>query len=517
MPATDHASVRRVLACAALLPGWALLLAGAPAAAQNVWGITPTLSTELTWTNNVDLLPRDQRQGDLILTVTPGFRVDHQTPRTQVQGYVSAPILLYARTGDDNNEVQPQVNLLGRAEVMENFFFVEATASVQQSYYNPFGPTPPGLVNATDNRLTTSTYRVSPYIEGFLTNTIRYRLQNDNVWSNLGNSPIGDDRVYTNRLFGSIDRDPTPYGWGIDVDRTEYWFEDRTRTQLLELARARAIYQPDPVWRFFVSGGYERNRFTLSEYGGSIYGLGFQWRPTERTRVDALWEHRFFGESYLFEFDHRTRLASFTLGASRNISSYPQELANLPTGTFVPGVLNEILRSRIPDPTERARYIADFMNQRGLPVVLSDPLALYTQQIYLKESASGTMGLLGTRNTVFFNVFWLKTTPISGSGDALPPDLAALENNTQTGAGVNWTYQLTPSATLSSGAIFTRTKANAPLEGLTDQWTLRSVLTRPISPKTNAYAGIRYQNYNSDLDDDYNELSVFIGVSHSFR
>jgi uncharacterized protein (PEP-CTERM system associated) len=517
MPGTERATFGHSAARVAMPAALALLVATAPSHAQSVWGITPTLSADLTWTSNVDLLPKDQRQGDFVLTVSPGLRFDHQTPRTQLQGSVSVPILYYARTGEENNEVQPQVNLLGRAELAENLFFVEAAASVQQTYLNPFGPTPPGLVNATDNRLTTATYRVSPYVEGYFTETIRYRLQNDNIWSNLGNSPIGNDRVYTNRMFGGVERDPTPLGWGVDIDRTEYWFEDRSRTQLLELARLRSVYQPDPVWRFVVSGGYERNRFTLSEYDGAIYGVGMQWRPSDRTRLDAFWEHRFFGDSYLFNLDHRARMTAFNLSASRNITSYPQELASLPSGTFVPGVLNEILRSRIPDPVERAQYIVQFMDQRGLPLVLSNPISLYAQQIYLKEQASGTVGLLGVRNTVFFNAFWLKTTPIAGSGDDLPPDLAALENNTQTGAGVTWSYRLTPTATLTSGANYVRTKANAPLEGLTDQWTLRSVINRPISPRTTAYAGVRYQHYVSDLDDDYDEVAVFVGLSHSFR
>jgi uncharacterized protein (PEP-CTERM system associated) len=515
--ATEAANVRSDRARAALLPALALLLIAAPAKAQNAWGITPTLSADLTWTNNVDLLPKDERKGDLVLTVTPGLRVDYKAPRAELQGYVSVPILLYARTGAENNEVQPQVNLLGRTEVVEDFFFVEAAASVQQTYYNPFGPTPPGLVNATDNRLTTSTYRVSPYIQGAPTSYIRYRLQNDNIWSNLGNSPIADNSVYVNHLFGSIDRDPTPLGWGVDIDRSEYWFQDRNRTQLLELVRLRGIYQPDPVWRFFVTGGYEHNRFTLTDYSGAIYGAGLQWRPDERTRLDAAWEQRFFGASYLFSFDHRAPLSAVNFSASRNITSYPQELASLPAGTFVPGVLNEILQSRISDPAERARYIAQFMDQRGLPIFLTDPIALYTEQIYLKESVSGTVGLLGARNSVFLNAFWLKTTPISGSGQDLPPDLGALENNTQAGVGVSWSYALTPTASLTTGANYLRTRANAPLEGLTNQWTARSVLTRTISPRTTAYAGVRYQHYVSDIDDDYDEAAVFIGISHSFR
>ena len=47
-----------------------------------------------------------------------------------------------------------------------------------------------------------------------------------------------------------------------------------------------------------MSGGYEDNRYSVTDYSGAIYGAGLQWKPTERTSLDAKWEHRFFGSSY---------------------------------------------------------------------------------------------------------------------------------------------------------------------------------------------------------------------------
>ena len=34
------------------------------------------------------------------------------------------------------------------------------------------------------------------------------------------------------------------------------------------------------------------------------YGAGFVWHPTPRTNVAGDYEHRFFGSSYQFSFDH---------------------------------------------------------------------------------------------------------------------------------------------------------------------------------------------------------------------
>ena len=479
--------------------------------------IVPTLSGELTYTNNVDLLPSDQRRGDFVLTITPSVRIDYEGQRTLLRGNLAAPVVLYARTGGDNNEVVPVADLLGRVEVVERFFFVEAQALVQQTYLSPFGARPDNLSNSTDNRYTSSTYRVTPYLEGEIGGTVRYSLRNDNIWTTLDSSPIDDRSVYTNRLTGTIDRVPAPVGWGADFERTTYDFPEETREQTLELARARLVWRPDPQLQVTASGGYERNQFPLTESKGAIYGLGFTWSPTERTTLDANWEHRFFGGSYRFSFAHRTPLTAWTFSASRGITSYPELLATAPAGSFIPLLLNAILTSRIPNQAERFQFIQNYITDRGLPFILTEPLAIYSQQIYLSEQATASLALLGVRNTVVFTIYRSKSEAITGTGSALPPILGGLNDTTQVGGSAVWSYQLTPSSTLSVTGTLTRTDANEPFSTKADQRSLRIMLTRPISPKTSAFAGARYQTLDSTLQNSYREAAVFVGASHSFR
>ncbi len=475
------------------------------------------LSGELTWTNNVDLQPRNERHSDFVFQITPGLRVDYQSARARLNGYIGAPIVLYARTGGDSNSVMPLVDLSGNVEVVKDFFFIDAAANVSQTYYNPFGPRPPGLANATDNRYTAGSYSVAPYLQGVIGGNVRYRLRDENLWSNLSDAPTGANSLYTNVLTGSIDREPTPIGWGADISRTSYQYSDQERSQLLEQARLRGVYQPSPAWRFFVTGGYEHNNFAFTEYDGATYGLGFTWRPDERSLLDAGWEHRFFGESYYLLFNHRSPLTALSLRASRNVTNYPEQLASLPAGSFLPGILNQLLASRIPDPAERARFIITYLRERGLPFVLSDPLNLYAQQVYLQESASATYGILGVRNSIFFSVYRNRTEPITGSGVAIPPQLGGFSDNTEYGGGAVWTYALTATASLSLSGDAVRTEANEPFTGRSDQWSLRLTLTRPISPRTTAYAGARYVSFDSNLQDGYREAAVFVGASHTFQ
>jgi uncharacterized protein (PEP-CTERM system associated) len=493
-----------------------LLAVAVGADAQSTLKFTPSVSVDVTITNNVDLNSDGSRQSDTIFTISPGFLVDYQGPRGFLQGSVGVPIVLYARTGESNNEVYPSASLRGQLEVIDDLFFVDASATVAQTFYSPFGSRPAGLTNATDNRYTSQSYTVSPFLRGNIGSDISWSIRQDNYWSNLTDAPEVTDAQYINRLFATINRQPLPIGWGADVERTEYRFADQG-DQILSLARARVAWRPVAQWEFFLSGGYESNEFPLFDSSGPIYGAGARWRPTERTTLDASWEHRFFGESYDFLFAHRLPLSVWSIRASRNLQSYPEFLARLPEGTFVPGILNQILQNRINDPAERARFIAEYMANRGLPVFLDEPISVYTQRLYVYDYAAATAGLLGVRNSVFFTVYRSRQQPITGAGDEIPSTLTGEDNNTQVGAGLVWTYQVSPFTSFTMTADAFRAEAEPPKIDRSDQVVVRGVFTRPISPNTTAYFGARWQNFNSNVNPDWREAAVFAGFSHSFR
>jgi uncharacterized protein (PEP-CTERM system associated) len=260
------------------------------------------------------------------------------------------------------------------------------------------------------------------------------------------------------------------------------------------------------------SGGYERNRFALTQNEGSIYGFGVSWRPTDRTLFDAAWEHRFFGDSYHVQFEHRTPRTVWTLNASRDIQTYPELIAQAAPGTVVPLLLDFALRSRIPDPAERLRFIVDYIQSQGLPLVLNEPLTIYNQQVYLQEYALASFGLLGARNTVFFSAYRTKLSPIEASIGGLQQ---VFNDTEQVGGGVSWSYRLASLSTLSASLDGSTTTGETRAE--TNQWTVRAVLTRSVGPRTTGYAGARYQALDSNVSSGYREAAIFAGVHYSFR
>ncbi len=472
------------------------------------------LDAVFTVTDNVDLAPADQRRSDFVTQLTPSFRIHERSAHTWLSGSIGAAVLLHARSGDTN--VQPEVSLDGTAELLERLLFVDASIQIVPSFFSPFGAQPRNLVNETANRYTAHTYRVSPYVKRYTGGGLSYEVRDDNIWTSATGAPVATNSSYANDLFARITQDSTPLGWSLDYTRNDTRFTGQDSSFVSQAERAHATWQPSIEWQFSATGGYEDNRYPLSNPSGAIYGVGAKWRPTDRTTVDASWEHRFFGSAYHVTFDHRTPLSVWSLHAVRDITTYPQQVAALGAGSDVSLLLNQLFASRFPDPTQRQTAVDQLIRDRGLPAVLSSPLALYTQQITLEESVLGTVGLIGSRNTVFISIFRARNEPLlSATASAGLTDI--LTASTQTGTNAVWTLKLTPLYTLTTIVDWTRTAGNGDNGRESNQYTFSSVIEAPLSPLTKIFGGARYQRFVSNLENDYRETAAFFGISHVFR
>jgi uncharacterized protein (PEP-CTERM system associated) len=494
-----------------------VLATTASTAAAQVWHFEPSLASEFTLTDNVNLVPEDQRKSDFVTQLTPGLRFTEQSARTRFAGTIQAPILFYARTGSENNRVLPEVDILGSAELVERRFFVETAANVSQQYLSPFGAQPRDLSNGTNNRYTAQSYRISPVLKGEARDGLAYELRDNNIWADQNSTTVATGRSYTNEIAGKLTQDPRPLGWGFDYSRIETRFTQQ-EPLLSELERVSAVYKPDGRVEYSLTSGYESNNFSTQTSSGVIYGGGVKWHASERTSVEASAEHRFFGASYHLSLDHRTPLSVWSLRASRDITTYPQQLASLASGADVSSLLNQLFTSRVGDPTLRQTFVEQFIRERGLPSVLANPLALFSQQVTLDESLQATAGLIGARNTIFGTVFRLRSQPVGGTTNGLPPELFfALNNNTQTGTNLVWTLRMTQLYTLLTSADFVRTIENVSDGDHTRQVILRTQVSASLSPVTDVYAGVRWQRLLSNLGNDYHEAAAFVGLRHVFR
>ena len=513
------------------------MFAASPALAEN-WKFGASAGATETYTSNVNYSIKNLAEGDWVTSITGAMQVSGEGARLKLYGSIGGTASFYAGQSQ-NNSFAPSVNLSGTLEAIEKFAYVDAQASVSQTFLSPFGAQPADLVNATQNRYTQQTYAVSPYIKGvFGSSKISYQLRNDNYWTvatSFGNSSANVPNTYSNALNGSMSSPVNPWGWSLEYSRFYYdngvasggnvgnLGEVGQGSYTTQQIRLLLPYQIDPQLQIGGRIGYEGNRFPVQDSTGTIYGFSLQWNPTPRTNVGGFVEHRFFGTSYSVQATHRLPNAALSANAARGINSYPQLALAIPAGAAVPQFVNAAFATRIPDPAERAQAVDQFLARSGLPPTLASPVNFYATSLTLQDTANVSLVLIGTRNSLGFSVFYVKSDAISATGNVLPPALQFGQNNTQTGVGVNYSYRLGSQTNLGASASYSKTTVNTSTGPLADTRTNNANasvnLSTQFGPKTTGSTGVSYSW--SDASGSINAgnistLNVFASINHTF-
>lgn len=494
----------------ALLP---LAPGDAPAAG---WTVTPAVEVRGTYTDNVALGTRGE--GDFITQVTPSLRIEGRGAR--LRGHLRyAPRALFYADHDEANGIANSLDAFASLEAIENFFFVDVTGSMSQSFLSPFAPQPGDVATLTDNRVETRTLGVSPYVRGQLGRGLTYELRNRNLWTASDREDtVGDvhSRQWSGRLASPVRR----FGWALELDDSEIDHDDLQNRpeQRATLVRARGYFQPDVNWRLSASVGREENNYLLQEERSyTMRGVGLVWTPTPRTTAELEYERRFFGPSRLASFAHRTRLTAWRVAYSRSSTNYQNEVLRLPPGDTA-ALLDAIFAARIADPAARSAAVEEFLRSSGTPQFLANPLSFFTQQIFVQERVEASLGLLGVRNSITFTAFNGKSTALAEGVGALLPELGLPGREVrQRGFGASASHRLTPFTTLGASASRTVSEQEAPAGLETRNDNLTATLTRRLGPKTHVFAGLARTRFASELAADTRDAnSVYAGLSHQF-
>ena len=516
-----------------LIAGIGCVVAATPASAEN-WRLSAWASATEEYTSNVNYSARSLAEGDFVTSVSAGLNISGEGggKRLKLAGSLGLSQQLYIGQ-NQNNSFAPQVNLTGKLEAIENFAFVEAQASVTQTFISPFGAQPANLVNATQNRYTQQAYSLSPYIRGvFGSSNVSYQLRDDNYWtvaSSFGNSSPNIPATYANNLSASMSSPVNPWGWTLSFSRSYYDNGIRNNegtaadtTTFYDLL-ATLPYQIDPQLQLSLRAGYQSYKFVGPSLQEGRYGIGVQWSPTDRTQVGGFWDHTFFGAAYSAQISHRLPNAALSANFSRGLSSFPQLALAIPAGATVTQILNAAFTTRIPDPAERAVAIEQFLARTGLPPTLASPVNFYAATLTLQQSATVSLVLIGTLNSVTFSLFNLTTENISGTGSELPEALQAGQNNTQTGGGISFSHRLSGFTNLGASATYSTTKANASTGPFADARSTNGYVSLNLGtqfgPKTNGSAGLSYSQTRFPGGNNLgttSALNVFATVTHTF-
>ena len=498
------------IACASAPAGFAL--------AQTV-KLTPGIGTQLTWTNNVNLAPRQrahQRPGvqhHARACASTGRRRARRcrvtSPRPSISMRAPARRTTTSSRRRTSSAPGPSSRTSSSSTRPPSSSRRTTTPSVRDPPISPMRRT-------TASRLSrTRSVRTSRADSG----NISYLLRDDNQWIMVDNAPGGNDFQYTNHLFGTIERTPLAWGWGADIDRNRYRFDTQGGDAA---ARARTIARhlpAEPDLARLRLGGLRAQRVSADRlrWNDLWRRIPLAARADDRARrrlrapllrhvlprqLQAPHAAVRVGVQRLAQHQHLSAAARDRAGG--NVHSRRAERDPAARG--------------FPIPSSARSSSSNFMDQRNLPAVLAEPVTLYSQRITLNQNATATAGLLGVRNSRLRQRLALPDQPDHGLRRRAAA--AARVDRQQCAVGRRVRSGTTRSRRTRRSRPASRTATPKPRRRrpTRPRSTRRGwCSTRTIGPNTRGYAGMRWQQFDSDVSSNYSEFAVFLGLTHTFN
>ncbi len=345
--ATWSKAIRRAGACVVLMA-----LTFAPTARAIDWRFEPTLNASSTYTDNVNQ-SASNTQDALILTATPGFTLRSEGSR-RVQASLQYGLTGVKRFGDDDrsDDVYHNLNAIGKAELVEDFLFIDGRANISQQLISLLGSTADATTNDS-NRTTVGTYSISPYIQQrlgtFAFAQARYTASGAIFQNNV--APDANSNSFSTSLNSGTRFTDLSWGLNYSITKTQnsngVTSADNTDVTY-ESTSATAGYALTRQFRVFGTIGQDSNDYlSSSDTSGSFYSAGFGWSPTRLTNFEASVGERYFGRTFSVYGSHRTRLSNWTVRYSEDVSDVSRlflnyndfrgaRLNSCPAGTILP-------------------------------------------------------------------------------------------------------------------------------------------------------------------------------------
>jgi uncharacterized protein (PEP-CTERM system associated) len=288
------------------------------------WRLERSVGASASFTDNANQSATDPENA-LILSVTPSFTLSSQGSR-RVQATLQYGLTGVARFGeDDSTDLYHNLNAMGKAELIDDFLFIDGSARISQELISLLGSPADAEINDS-NRATVGTYTISPYIQqrlGTFANAEARYTHSGAIFEN----DVASDAV-SNAFNASLNSGTrfTDLSWGLaysirDVNNRDSNVSDST----FESATFSLGYVLTRTFRVFGTVGQEWNDYvSVTDTDGSSWSAGFGWSPSRRTSLEASIGERFFGDTYSVTARHRTHTSNWNLSYAEDISDISQ-------------------------------------------------------------------------------------------------------------------------------------------------------------------------------------------------
>ncbi|MDE2629107.1 MAG: TIGR03016 family PEP-CTERM system-associated outer membrane protein [Burkholderiales bacterium] len=512
--------MRPIVRCGIGMSAGALALAATGLRAQTAeppdgtsgraFAVVPSLSITETLTDNARLVGVG-RQSDLITQVTPSIRISSTGGR--VKGFLNYALngLAYARHSQASN-FQNSLNALANVEAIENWAFLDASANISQQSISAFGTQSTDSSVGNANRTEVRTYNISPYVRGRLAGLASYEARLTHTGTSNSTTAASNSSSDEAKLRLAGDSPLRVLSWSADATRQVIDYTIGRRTED-DSVRGELHFAVDPQLQLTLIDGRESNDYvSLDKQSHNTPGWALDWKPTERTRISAQREQRFFGNSHSYLFEHRTPRTVWRYSNTRDIATgFGQPTAGS-LGTAYDLFFAQFA-SQQPDPALRATLVNNFLLANGIAPTAQLFGGSLTSAVMLQRRQDLSFAMLGVRDTVTFTASQSDARRLD-SVVSVTDDFSNGNNVRQRGYGVNLAHRLTPMSALNLIASMDRTSGSTAAQTT----TLRSISlawSGRLGPRSSGSVSARHSVFDSATT-PYKETAVTAALSLQF-
>jgi uncharacterized protein (PEP-CTERM system associated) len=483
--------------------------------------IKPRIKLTETWSDNVSIVRANNgKESGFITELAPGININAKTARLKAKLDYTLLGQFYS-TPSGYSRTQNNLNSFGTLEAVEQWLFVDFSGVIAQQAKSAFGTQSPSSANLNNNLTETATYRLSPYIRGQFAGLVEYSLRYNRSTTQASASTVSDIELseWTGQLRGS-----TPFQslrWSLDASQqsADYSLGRKTDSERLY---ATATYLVIPQFSVSVSGGRESNNYASADSEShTTHGFGFDWTPTERTKISAFKDRRFFGDGHRFNFTHRFSRSSITYSDTKDVAVLPSQFSvglgatNLELAYQTCTLANS---QQYPDPQELEQFCsalaASYVSQNGLQPNEQATASFLFSRATLQRRQQLAVGIQGVRNTVtvMFNRNEMQSLFASSS---LPDDFSSITGIRQRGLSINLSHRLTGLTNLNVMASRQESVSNGGSALNITTTIYQANLTSSLGPKTSAGLSVRHTQSDSTTN-PYTENALIGTLSVMF-
>ena len=480
---------------------------GQGAGAQRSTSLTPRFSSTLTLTDNVQ--PNSPtKDGAIIVQLSPGLNFASKSGR--LRGFLDYSLnsLSYLKSTARSN-FQNALSAALTFEAIDNWAYVDLRSSINQQAISAFGVQSSDNALSNPNRAEVWSLNVAPYVRGNVASVAHYEARVNLATTNTRNSSVGDSTTKGVQLsLGGLSRGSL-LNWSANGSTQTVDFKQGRSTNNAS-AQATLTLNALQDLRLSASGGFESNNFvSVNTQSNSTYGMGMNWTPTERTKLSAQANHRFFGNGHSVSFEHRFARSIWRFSDSKDVSTSTGQSNAVSPGTNY-DLFYTLFTSLEPDPVKRAIFVSNYLQANGVNPSAAAIGGFLNSAPTLVNRQDLSYALSGVRDTLMVQATRSESSRLD-SLSAGPSDSNLVR---QRGISLGLTHRLTP----NSAASFTLSQQKTSGALSSQSSTLRSILANwsaSLGARTTVLLGARYASYSATLN-SYNEKAIYSSLTRQF-